>query len=428
MGTDHAHCHDEDVDKLSVDEALEQVRTVSVDLKEETVSVTDSQGRILSEPVDVREDLPRFDQSAMDGYAVRSEDLKDASKDNPVTLPCEKDVAAGQLDLPAVETNETARIFTGAPVPDGADAVVIQENVERNGDAVTFFNPVEAGANIRNKGEEVQSGTRLINEGDYLNTGALGLLLSQGYETVRTYRAPDVGIAATGDELIDPSETPAPGQKRDTNSFLVKNIMREYTGSTDVRRLADDRESVKAGLSNLIDENDLLIISGGVSVGDRDFVRPVLDELGVREIFWKVNQKPGKPLYLGETKGTKVLGLPGNPVSACVCLLVYGIPLIRKMMGYPQEMLELQRGVTRLRNERHNPKDRTEFVRARTTETPNGYRSEILPNQGSHMLSGLARANSLVVIPAERNDITPDKEIPCLFLTDSSLSRELTTP
>ncbi len=404
---------------ISVLEALERIRTLDVKLPVESCPVEKSRDRVLAETVEVREDLPRFDQSAMDGYAVRAGDLEGASESTPVRLRCEQKMAAGQSQKISIDPGEAARIFTGAPVPDGANAVVIQENVHRDNHSVTFYSPTTVGANIRRKGEEVQQGSRLMNEEEVINTGSLGLLLSQGYQEIQTYRSPDVAVVATGDELVDPSNTPSTGQKRDTNTPLIKDIINPYTDSITIERLGDQRKHLKTRLGELLRDRDVVVVSGGVSVGDRDYVRPVLDELGVDEIFWKVNQKPGKPLYLGQTGDSLVLGLPGNPVSATVSFYVYGIPLIRKIMGYPTRMLELSCGRTRIKSNRHHPKNRTEFVRARTRKTPEGYRSNILQPQGSHMLTGLARANSLVVLPEKIKTVTPDEHLLCYFLPDT---------
>jgi molybdopterin molybdotransferase len=419
--TENDHCTKETAGKLSVKQALDQVRSISVDLKSNTASTPETLGRVLAEPMDVRENLPRFDQSAMDGYAVKSEDLEEATETNPVTLPCNKQAAAGGDQTVTVPSGEAARIFTGAPVPEGANAVVIQEKVERQNETVNFFEPVEPGANIRRRGEEMQAGDSLMDGESIINAGAIGLLLSQGYETVKIVSEPRVAIVATGDELIDPTESPSRGQKRDTNSAIIQTLLTNYTDTIEVHRINDRRDAVRNCLENCLNKVDLMFVSGGVSVGDRDFVRPVLDELGVEEIFWRVNQKPGKPLYLGETDSTQVMGLPGNPVSASVCFYVYGIPLVRKKLGYPEDRLELDRGKTRLTEHREHPKTRTEFVRARTVSTDQGYRSRILENQGSHMLSGLAEANSLLILEESRDLFTPDQELPCYFLEDSGI-------
>lgn len=414
----HNHRQDTSVKKLSVAEALNRIKILDVDPETINQPVTESKGCVLAEDVVVKDDLPLFDQSAMDGYAVRSRELSNATEENPVELFCKTEVTAGQSEDVHLSDGEAFRIYTGAPIPPGADAVVIQEKVEREDGTVRFFEPAEPGDNIRKQGEEVQSGTVLKEAGTVVNNGGLGLILSQGYETVETFRRPTTAVVSTGDELVDYTEDPGPGEIRDTNSPMIFNLLENYTDEISVHRVADQRNTVKETFRTLLDQNDLLFVSGGVSVGDRDYVRPVLNELGVRKIFWKVNQKPGKPLYLGEKDGTKIMGLPGNPVSAMVCLSVYGIPLVRKLSGFPEGSIELHRGYTRLDEPYENSKPRTEFVRARTRLTKSGYRSGLLEHQGSHMLTGLARANSLVVLPPQKKTFTPEENLPCYFLPD----------
>lgn len=420
-------CENEsDSPRLPLRKVVRKINRLTPTPKTVEVPTHQAVDRVLSEPLQAREDLPRYDQSSMDGYAVRSKDLRNASKRDPVRLACTRESPAGEDNPEPLPAEETARIFTGGPVPEGADAVVPQEVVQTREDHVEFTKPIDSGENIRFRGEELERGVRLLDAGTVMNTAATGLAMSQGVRELQVYRAPRSAVLSIGDELIDPDETPGPAQKRDTNAPMVHSLLEDLGCQSRVERLADEPEELERRFEENLEERDLLVIIGGTSVGDRDYVRPVLEELGVETIFWKINQKPGKPLYLGERDDSYVLGLPGNPVSAMVSLYLHGFALVRKLSGYPDDALYLPSVETELDNAYKKETERIEFVRAVSRRSGDGYRSEILSHQGSHMLSGLARANSLVALSGPPSEFGPGESQVAFLLPDSpSLQDEL---
>jgi molybdopterin molybdotransferase len=388
---------------ISFDRAQQLLRNLDLEQEVETLSAEDAPGRVLAQTIVAREDVPGFRKSAMDGYAVRKVDLEGAAEDDPVELEEIGTVEAGHSASNQLTSGTTLRIFTGAPVPPGADAVVMQERVERTeGNTVQFTEPARR-SNIRQKGEELEEGDVLLEKGTVLNPAAVGLLMEQGYTGVPVVRSPSAAVVNTGDELIPADGMPSMGQLRDSIGPALSVLLRQEFISPERRRVNDDREELATSLESLITDKNLVMVSGGVSVGDRDLTRDVLQDLGVEPLFWKVKQKPGKPVYLGRRGNTLVLGLPGNPVSSLVCYYLYGRPLIRKWRGFPEGQCRLPVVETEVSNNDVSRRSRTVFARARTVRTVDGYRSECLEHQGSHMLSGLAKANSLVRVPAEEN-------------------------
>lgn len=401
---------------LSFEQARKRLFELPLERQITSVETERAVGRVLADDQPVAEDLPRFTQSAMDGYAVRSEDLTEASKESPVTLTVRGTVGAGHDPGTPVDAGDAARIFTGAPLPEGADAVVIQENVEANGETASFHKPAEPGDNVRDRGEEINRGSTLLEKGHRIGPASVGLLLSQGLTTVEVFEPPRTLILSTGDELVDPSEDPGPAAIRDTNGPSLRSLLDALGVPGRTWRVGDDRDALRRSLEGALADFDVLFVCGGVSVGERDYVREELATLGVEQIFWKVNQKPGKPVYVGRRENTFVLGLPGNPVSCLVSFYLYGYPFLRKCMGLPRELWDLPRSPTRLRRSFTTKTDRTEFVRAATHPGDEGVVSRVLEHQGSHMLSGLARANSLVRLPAEEETVSIDTPCTAYFL------------
>lgn len=394
---------------IPVDEALRGVR--DAEPVEATVRVDPERaaGRVLAGDVEARRPSPPFDRAAMDGYAVRSGDLEGASHRDPVSLQVAGEMAAGsgrEAGEATPNPRRALRIFTGAPVPRKADAVVRQEDVTERGGEVEFRAGVPPGTNIRRAGEEVGAGDILLPAGTVLGPAASGLLRAQGIDEVEVVRRPRVAVLPTGDELLPAGTEPGPGEVVDTVSPILSLALRGMGFDPTVRRCGDHPGELRALLEGLLERHDVVFSVGGISVGDRDFVRPVLSALGVSERFAGVAQKPGKPLYHGRLGGRAVLGLPGNPVSAAVCFYVYGVPLLRRIAGYPDGQLELPSVPVEVDTEerrRHEREDRTVFVRARTERTESGHRSRPADRQGSHMLTGLAGADSLVRLPPARD-------------------------
>ena len=334
---------------LSVSEAHEAILGVTPVLGAETVATRDAQGRVLAEPIFSNRTLPPTDCSAMDGYAVRRDDLAGASAASPVSLPVVFEIAAGTQADRTLESEETARIFTGAPIPPGADAVVRQEDTEaRGGGEVAFL--IEPGArdHIRDAGEDLGAGDRVLESGTVLRSAQLGLLASLGRSVVAVHQAPRVAILSGGDELVEPDGDPSGGRIVSSNLYTLAAQCREIGAEPIYLGIArDDPDDIEAHLRAGL-RADCMVSSAGVSVGDHDHVRPVLEKLGWRLDFWGVHMKPGYPLAFGgfgdlpSDRRPLVFGLPGNPVSASVTFDQFVRPLI--LLAFGQEVRQVVEG------------------------------------------------------------------------------------
>lgn len=315
---------------ISVEEALSIILdTVDVQPSEQ-VALADLLGRTLAQPIHSREDIPPFDNSAMDGFAVRSEDLQTL----PALLSVIEDIPAGSFPEKTVEVGTCSRIMTGAPFPEGADAVAPVEWTEPGANGTVQFNrtPV-SGENVRLAGKDVREGEQMFEPGQDITPPVIGMLAKLGYADAVVSVQPRVAVISTGDELVDPGETLGPGQIRDSNGpALVAQVT--AAGAYPLLRLraSDSPESVRSVVTQAL-AADVIIFSGGVSVGDYDFIKQVLDEMGMELLFWKVRQKPGKPLAFGTLQGRIVFGLPGNPVSSAMCFEQFVRPALSKMLG-----------------------------------------------------------------------------------------------
>jgi molybdopterin molybdotransferase len=400
---------------LTVEEALERILAEITPLGQETVALPEALGRVLAQPIASAESVPPFANSAMDGYALRSADTQSASPAHPHRLRLVGTVQAGSVASRPVGPGEAMRILTGAPVPPGADAVIQQELTETSEGWVQLQAPVAPGNNVRHAGEDIQPGTRVLEERAVLGPSEIGVLASLGVPEVRVYRRPVVSILATGDELVEVRERLRPGQIRNSNSYLVAAAVTQAGGVP--RRLGIARDEVDDLRAKLLaaQEADLIITSGGVSVGDYDLVKDILREQGVID-FWRVNLRPGKPLAFGRLGGTPLLGLPGNPVSAAVTFELFARPVLRKMQGYTNW---LRPQVTaRMLEHFNDPSNRRHYVRARVEVRPEGFVATTTGPQGSHILTSMLGANALLVIPENHPPLHPGDLVQALVLAE----------
>ncbi len=398
---------------LPIHEAIRRMMPAFAPLAPERVSLDAALGRHLVAPLTTRQDAPPFDNSAMDGWAVRAEDLTTACRERPVTLPAAGESRAGG-GVVRHEPGTATRIFTGAPLPPGADAVVAQEDTERRDGEVAFFVAPSPGRHVRARGSDLRAGAPLLPSGHRLSPGTVALLASQGIGAVTVRRRPRVAILSTGDELRELGEPATPSTIVNSNAPMLAALVRE-AGAVPrlVPKTADDREAVAAALAGALDD-DVLITTGGVSVGDYDVVREAYAQVGIDASFWKVAVKPGKPLTFGRHGSTPVVGLPGNPVSAFVTFFVFVRPGLRRMLGDPTPF-PAARHVRLLQPYEHRP-GRSELVRARLT--PEG--AELHPRQGSGAIPSLAWADALVVIPADIPRIEAGETVLALPLRDEA--------
>ena len=360
----------------------------------EKVDFRNSVGRALAEDLIAPEDQPPFDKSAVDGYAVKLNAIANATSENPVVLRCQEYMFAGRLDTVSLQEGECVQVATGAPIPLGADAVVMREQVVRKDDQVYFSHPTQNGNNLRRRGRDMSIGDPLFPVGTTIAPTHLVLLAAQGLVEVPLYKRLKINILSTGTELVDPTIKPGPGQIREANSFLLEALLQ--TEACEVRRLhrvVDDLE----GTIKVLDEAlkaDVLLISGGVSVGDSDFVKPALKELGVEEIFWRVKIKPGKPLFFGKLGETKVFGLPGNPASTFVLFEELVRPYLRKCLGHQQ--IEVPMRSAKITEDFDETSERLQLLRAHWHHQDGTDWVRPVPQQGSFSIASIAQANSLI--------------------------------
>jgi len=315
---------------ISFDEARQIVMDSAVRTGTESLSFDQAVGRTLAQDVVSKDTIPPFDNSAMDGFAVRFDDTADA----PVRLAVVADIPAGILFSGTIETGQAARIMTGAPVPDGTDSIVPVEKTRMDGDAAVWIDePPRKAAHIRRAGEEIKTGDLVLEAGVVVTPPVTGILATLGFTDILVSAAPRVAIISTGDELVTPDKTPGPGQIRNSNGpALAAQTVAAGGNPCCILHALDNPADIRRVISEIKDV-DLFVFSGGVSMGEYDYVRTELDKMGATWEFWKVRQRPGKPLVFGSLNNTPVVGLPGNPVSSSICFEQYVRPLLAKMLG-----------------------------------------------------------------------------------------------
>lgn len=361
-------------------------------------------GLCLAEPLFARVDSPAFDNSAVDGFAVRSEEVAAGT-----VLPVQATVSAGSV-APSLSPGHAIAILTGAPMPPGANAAVMQEDTERVGDQVRFLCSPKVDDFVRRRGEEYAAGDRLLGPGTRITPPVIGVLAANGLTQATVYRPPVVRVVSTGNELVAPGSERGPSEIFDGNGPALLAAV-EGLGVREVRlsRARDRKEALLLELGEALDQADVVITSGGVSVGAKDLIKDVWKELGVEQVVWQVAMRPGKPFYFGVGRGKLVLGLPGNPVSALVCFHLFCRPALQMMMGFGEE--QIQPVVAKLTKEVRPQPDRTDFQRGILTEGEHCFLAEPLTNQGSHMLGALAAANCLICIPPGENPLTEGSDV-----------------
>jgi molybdopterin molybdotransferase len=398
-------------DLISVEEALAEILSHVHALEPERVPILEALGRVLAEEIISDIDIPPFDNSAMDGYAVRSQDVATATPASPVRLAVVDAVAAGYVADRDVQPGTGIRIMTGAPLPDGADAVVPVEDTDdfdrpREVRLVAPASEIEVrvavapGDHVRPSGEDVRRGERVMEPGRVIRAQEIGVLASLGHETALVHRRPKVAILATGDELLEICEPLRPGKIRNSNEYTNAALVAR-TGGIPLRlgiardTKADLIAKVRAGLEQ---GADLFLTSGGVSVGDYDVVKDVLGTEGHIE-FWQVRMKPGKPLAFGLLRGdVPLLGLPGNPVSAMVSFEQFARPAILKMMGHT---LLSKPTIEAILDGPVINSGRRGFLRVIVTRRADGYHARTTGEQGSGVLTSMAKANGLAIVPED---------------------------
>ncbi len=356
-------------------------------------------GYFTSEDIYSSIDLPPFDQSNVDGYACLF------SKVNSRRITGE--IKAGDNPRYKINPGETSRIFTGAVVPKGTDFVVMQENVIRNQNRIILNDyEISKGKFIRNKGSQIKKGELAVTRNTFITPAVAGFIAALGIDRVRVFRKPEVSLIITGNELQAPGEKLSTGKVFDSNSFMIKSaLQRMDIKLKELIFIKDNKGILKKNTRELMDQSDVLLISGGVSVGRYDFVNEVLDELGVKKLFYKVSQRPGKPLYFGMSESTYIFGLPGNPASVFTCFYEYVYPLLRKFQGFSDHFLPAV--FLPSENEINKPFKMGNFLKARTT----GSGVESLEGQASYILRTFSDADSFIYLPSEKIKVKKGEEV-----------------
>jgi molybdopterin molybdotransferase len=412
---------------ITASEALAAVLEAAPVLGSETLALSDALGRVLAEAVDSDRTLPPADNSAMDGFAVRAAECAGASEASPVSLPVAFEVPAGASHLPTLEPGCAARILTGAPLPPGADSVVRQEDTERSSERVAIRVVPELGEHVRAAGEDVARGERVLEVGVRLGPAQIGMLASLGRMALAVHQAPRVAILSGGDELVEPDGDVAGGRIVSSNSWSISAQCRELGAQPVYLGIARDTPAdierrLRAGLAA-----DVIVSSAGVSVGDRDYVRDVLEKLGCRLHFWGVRMKPGYPLAFGrigdDARGPLVFGLPGNPVSAMMTFEQFVRPALLKMAGAKR----LHRPLVRARLEetlRKKP-GRMHFVRVALSRDGEAILARSTGNQSSGVLKSMIRAQGILLFDAEASELPAGSEATVQVLDPEFLASDV---
>lgn len=393
---------------LSIEQAFALVDAAAEVLPVERVPLSAALNRVTSEAVAAACDLPPFDQSAMDGYALRAADAREGA----VRLPLAATVAAGPHDaIPVLPPGHACRIYTGGIIPHGADAVVRQEWTTRDGEFVVIQRATPVGQEVRRQGEELRHGTPLIEAGRRLNAGHLAMLAMAGVAEIAVRRAPRICVLVSGDEVVNAGRTLRPGEVYNANGPLIAAwLARAGYSNVCVEQLADSEDAVHDALARCFGESDLVLTTGGVSVGDRDLIAPGAEKLGAQRVLWKVAQKPGKPLYVAKLGRTLLMGLPGNPASVLVNLASFVRRALDRIEAVAEVGPTIQYGV--LVNSIRADAERESWVRVRTELDERGMlRVHPQTHQASHMLSNLVAADALAWVPASSEPMATGRKV-----------------
>jgi molybdopterin molybdotransferase len=384
---------------IELEDAERRILGLARRLPEEELEVAHALGRVLAQDVLSTETVPAFDGSAMDGYAIRAADTRDASAQQPALLLLVGESRAGNPARVELGHGEAVAISTGAMIPQGADAVVRVEDTRLLGERVEVPRSVATANSIRRAGEDMLPGQTVLRRGTPLGPAELGALASLGSSSVRCTRRPRLSLLVTGDELLGPGAGPRPGGVRDSNSLTISSLA-ERCGAhvTSRARVGDDAVATRAALAEAAGGTDVMVVCGGVSVGRHDHVRPALAELGARECFWRIALRPGKPTWFGTLGDTLVFGLPGNPVSAMVTFVLLVRPALGVMLGLAPERREM---TAVLDHDYEKAPGRAEAVRCVLSAERDGWHVRSTGAQGSHVLTSMLGADVLAVIPTE---------------------------
>ncbi|MBW2594519.1 MAG: molybdopterin molybdotransferase MoeA [Deltaproteobacteria bacterium] len=402
---------------ITVKEALNHILGSISLLGLEKTDILSALGRVIGEDIHAPRDIPPRDNSAMDGYALKSEDTAGAGAENPVILNVIEDIPAGYAPKKTVGLGEAARIMTGAPVPDGADAVVMVEETGSDGNSVRIYAQAAKSQNIRYAGEDVRKEDLVIRAGTLLRPAETGMLSALGRSFVKVYQKPLVALIATGDELVDIDRAASPGKIVSSNSYSLAAQVMECGGIPLQLGIAKDNMDDLTEKFRDAMRADIIVSSAGVSVGDYDFVKDVMEDMGIGIEFWQVAQRPGKPTTFGTREGKPVFGLPGNPVSSMITFEQYVRPAILKMTGHENIFRRIIRA--KLTEDIKKKKGLRYFIRARVKSQGKEFVAETTGEQGSGILKSMVLANGIIVIPEDADFVKAGSEVTVQLLDNS---------
>ena len=407
---------------ISVEKALQTIHDAAGALPSRVLPISNCAGYILDEEIVATENVPPFDNSAMDGYAVIAADLLDASYEQPVLLNVIDIIQAGKVSEKKLRNGQAMQIMTGAPLPEGADAVIMAEQTEKTQDGkVKFFTTVVTNENCRRAGDDIKIGSSVFQKGRQLKPYDIGVLASIGRTKVRIIPRPRIAILSTGDELAAIDRPLPPGKIRTSNNYTLQVLIGKLGAEViDLGIVKDTLQDTNEKLQKALFA-DIILTSGGVSVGEFDFVGEALKHAGVNIKFWKVKQKPGKPLMFGTLDEKLFFGLPGNPVSSIICFELFVVPAIKKMSGLSDTTplcIKAESGetITKKPGLRH-------FLRGFVVKENNIFKVSPTKNQSSGALSSLSQANCLIDLPEEKENIRPGEEVSVILLDTDILKK-----
>ena len=379
-------------------------------LEPENIPLLNTLGAVLQEDICAQRDNPPADNSAMDGYALRFNDISSLDQNNPLSLKVVEDIPAGQKPTKPIHPREASRIMTGAVVPGGADTVVMVEDTEKKNGSVSILKPQKKGSHVRKQGEDFKKGDILLSKGDLVTSSNIAIIATAGYAKLSVNRKPVVAILSTGDELVDVDAKAEDHQIINSNTYLLASQVLESGAKPMLLGIVRDRkDDIKEKLKSA-NKADIIVTSGGVSVGDYDFVKDAIQDLGSDIVFWKIAMKPGKPLTFSMLSKRPLFGLPGNPVSSFVSFEQFVRPAILKMSGHTDLFRKTIRATLTEGIKKKND-GRRHFVRSTLTYINGSYSVSALSGQGSNMLASLASANSLLIIPESETELKSGQQV-----------------
>ena len=393
---------------IEIEEARRLVLEGVSSLPSERLALRESLGRVLAEDVASGEDVPAFENSAMDGFAVRAAETRGAGLDSPVILSVVDESRAGHPPTSSLDAGQAISISTGGAIPTGADAVIPLEQTTSSDGRVEILAEVKVGRYLRHAGTDIRGGDTVLQHGVQLGAAELGVLASVGRSAVACTRRPSVRILTSGDELIEPDEASRPGAVRNSNAYSIPALAQQAGAEvTGISVVPDDPDATMAAIAQSLD-SDVTVICGGVSVGAHDHVKQALAVLGVEEVFWGIALKPGKPTWFGRHPGGLVFGLPGNPVSAMVTFMLFVRPVLLALSGAQPER---RRTTARLDRDYEKSPGRAHALRCSLALREDGWHARAAEKQDSHVLTSMLDADALAIIPAASGSVRTGERV-----------------